>query len=62
MTTPGVGPVVSLTYRATRCAVGVWCVINFRFGARVPQSYELAEPGEVDSKSITQPAQTGIFP
>ena len=31
-------------------------------GARVPQSYKLAEPREVDSPSITQPAQTGVFP
>ena len=39
----------------------MWCVIKFRFGARVPQSYKLAEPREFDSPSITQPAHTGVF-
>src|SRR5258707_1729630 len=44
-----------------RCAVGMWCVINFRFGARVPQSYKLAEAREFDSPNITQPAHSGGF-
>jgi hypothetical protein len=34
---------------------------DFRFGARVPLSYKPAEPREVDSPSITQPAYTGVF-